>query len=183
MRAIIYRFMACGLLVGLIACCLSAQTSPKAKKPKAKAEPADLNPFGRPEGSIVDQSARYYVWYDDEQWHLRTTSKAGRNFNGTIRLKDARIKSWLPVGLKKDRQKQGDAFRVNDERNELKFKFITAQLSDGFDLTVDGEEGQIEFELLIDTQKNPRAIFVGRALGHPNSNPFTLPAMPKRTKE
>ena len=37
------------------------------------------------------------------------------------------------------------AFKFNDARNELKFTFRTANLSDGFDLAVVGEEGQIEF--------------------------------------
>jgi hypothetical protein len=62
----------------------------------------------------------------------------------------------------------------------LKFQFLTSKLSDGFDLEVDGEEGQIEFELLIDTQKNRNWIFVGRGLQHPDKIPFSLPAIPKK---
>jgi hypothetical protein len=181
------RFSLVVLVVSLaIPRLLSAQEgkAKEKKAPKTKAEPTVLDPFGRPEGSIVAQTARYYVWYDGESWHLRTTAKVGRNFHGTIRTKDARIKSCRSVGLKNDKQKKGatDAWRVNDARSELTFHFKTGQLSDGFDFVVEGEEGQLDFDLLIDDQKNPRAIFVGRGEQHPDKNPFSLGAMPKKGK-
>lgn len=155
----------------------------KAKK-TAKAKKAELetvNAYGRPDGSIVDQTARYYVWYDGDAWHLRTTAKGLRHFNGTIRVTEAKIKSCVPVGLKRDRQKKTmtDGWRISDDRSELKFSFRTATLSDGLDIVVDGD-GQIEFELLIDTQKNPRAVFLGKAGDHPSQNPFRLPVKVQR---
>jgi hypothetical protein len=161
---------------------LAEGTAAKAKKAaKPKAQPVALDPSGRPEGSIVDQTARYYVWHDGQGWHLRTTAKVGRNFNGAVRVKDAKIKTFKSVGLKRDNQgKAEDVWRVNDARTELKFQFKTGKLSDGIDLVLDGDAGQIEFELNIDKQKNPRAIFVGRGLQHPATNPFTLPSSPKK---
>lgn len=187
MKAAMFRCVLLALVIGGAASQLAGQepTAKAKKKPKDKAEPVALDPFDRPEGSIVDQTARYYVWFDKQGWHLRTTAKVGRNFHGTIKLKDAKVKSCLSVGLKNDKQKKTatDSWRVNDARDELKFAFKTGQLSDGFDLAVEGDEGQIEFELLIDSQKNPRAIFVGRALGHPDQNPFHLQAVPRRTKQ
>jgi hypothetical protein len=157
----------------------------KAKKSKIKAKSAEVetvDAFGRPEGSIVDQTARYYVWYDGEKWHLRTTAKQARNFNGTIRITDGAIKSSLPVGLKKDRQKKStsDAWRISDDRRELRFAFRTATLSDGLEIVVEGD-GQIEFDLLIDTQRNPRAVFLGKKGEHPSQNPFRLPIQVART--
>ena len=114
---------------------------------------------------------------------MRTTAKGGRNFHGTIRVKEAKIKSCVPIGLKDGKQRGvTDAVKFNEARTELKFAFKTGKMSDGFDLVVDGDEGQIEFELAIDNQKNPKWIFLGRALGHPAENPFSLPAMPKREK-
>jgi hypothetical protein len=172
-----------GLLLFIGADIIAQDKAAKAKKaPKAKAEPVVLDPYGRPEGSIVDQTARYYVWHDGQGWHMRTTAKGGRNFHGKIRTHDATIKSYKSVGLKNDKQKKTstDSWRVNDARNELTFQFLTAQLSDGLDLVVDGE-GEVEFELNIDKQKNPQAVFVGRGLQHPDTNPFRLPASPKRT--
>lgn len=159
----------------------------KAKKGPAKAKKVEksaietVDAYGRPEGSIVDQTARYYVWYDGAEWHLRTTAKGTRNFNGTIRVTDAKIKSCLPIGLKNDRQKKAtmDAWRLSDDRSEVKFLFRTSTLSDGLDIVVDGD-GQIEFELLIDTQKNPRTVFLGKEGEHPSQNPFRFPAKVQR---
>src|SRR5262245_5444078 len=174
------------MTVAILACTLThitaQDTDKNEKKKKAKAEPVGLDPFGRPEGQINDQPARYYVWFENKSWKLRTTAKVGRKFTGTIRLKDAKVKSCLSVGLKNDNQKKTstDAWQVNAARNELKFQFLTSKLADGFDLEVDGDEGQIEFELTIDNQKNPNWIFVGRGLQHPDKNPFSLPAIPKK---
>jgi hypothetical protein len=49
-------------------------------------------------------------------------------------------------------------------------------------LKVDGENGKLEFDLKIDSQNNPRAVFIGQGQQHPDTNPFTLPAVPSRTK-
>ena len=159
---------------------LAQQPAAKEKKEaKSKGEPVELDPFNRPEGDIVDQSGRYYIWYDTNGWHLRTMAMVGRHFHGTLRLKNAKIKSCLSVGLKKDKQKKDDNWQFNDARTELKFEFHTGKMSDGFDLVVDGE-GEIEFDLFIDKLKGPKNIFVGKGGQHPDKNPFTLPATPKR---
>ena len=169
----------------LISFAISAAQQPKSKATKTarpKSAAKKLDPWDRPEGSIVDQTARYYVWYDSQGWHIRSTAKGLRTFHGTVRVKDARIKSCVPVGLKDGRQKgMPDAWRVNDKRSELTFRFRTAAKSDGFDINVEGD-GQIEFDLAIDEQKKPQAIFVGGGKGHPDNVPFSLPATPQREK-
>lgn len=148
-----------------------------------KAPPRTLDPWDRPTGSIVDQTARYYVWYDKQGWHVRATAKGLRDFQGTLKVKDAKIRSCVPVGLKDGKQKGNpDAWRVNDARSELKFQFKTSNRSDGFDLVIEGDDGQIEFDLGIDSQKNAKAVFVGSGKRHPAQVPFTLPAMPMRAK-
>lgn len=185
MRADHRRFFLLAVaLTALVPCLLAQEPATKAKKKaKTKTQPVVLDPFDRPEGAIHDQTARYYLWYDKEGWHLRGTAKGARMFSGVIRLKDAKIKSCVPIGLTDGKQKgHVDAIKFNEARNELKFSFRTANLSDGFDLAVDGEEGQIEFELSIDAKKNPKAIFIGRGRQNPDANPVTLPAMPKRSK-
>jgi hypothetical protein len=48
---------------------------------------------------------------------------------------------------------------------------------------VQGDEGEIEFELRIDKESNPKTIFVGRALGHPEEGPLTLPAVPQKANK
>jgi hypothetical protein len=168
-----------GVLLFIGADIIAQEKAAKAKKaPKAKAEPVVLDPYGRPEGSIVDQTARYYVWHDGQGWHIRTTAKGGRNFHGAVRIHNATIKTYKSVGLK-EKQKKQDSWRVNDTRNELTFQFLTGNLSDGLDFVLEGD-GEVEFELKIGDQKNPQAVFVGRGLQHPDTNPFRLPAAPKR---
>ena len=185
MRTNQYRlFFLAVALAAFVPGLLAQEPAKKAKKKAApRAQPVEIDPFDRPEGAIHDQTARYYLWYDKEGWHLRATAKGARIFSGTIRLKDAKIKSAVPIGLTDGKQKGfTDKLKFNDARNELKFSFKTANLSDGFDLAVDGEEGQIEFELNIDAKKNPKAIFIGRDRKNPDANPVTLPAMPKRAE-
>jgi hypothetical protein len=150
------------------------------QRPKRPAGKKAIDPIGRPDGQIHDQTARFYVWFDRSGWHVRTTAKQVRRFHGTVRLTDARIKSCLAVGLK-ERQKAGsDAFRVNAARSELMFEFRTSTASDGFDLAVEGDEGEIEFELAIDEQKLPRSVFIGKSKEHPDKMPFRMPAEPQK---
>jgi hypothetical protein len=179
--------MAAVLLLALLTlAAVDGQEAKTKKTPKAKTAPVKLDPVGKTDDKIYDQTARYYIWYDreNESWHLRTTAKGVRNFHGKIRVKDAKIKSVLPVGLKENRKKgpPQDSWRFNDARTELTFQFKTAQFSDGFGLKLEGEEGEIEFDLQIDNQKNPRAIFVGKGEQHPDKNPFSLPVVPTSDK-
>ena len=126
-----------GSLVGLGL----ADEQPKVKKAAPKPKAVDIDPWHRPEGSIVNQSARFYVWYDKQGWHVRSTAKVGRAFAGVIRFKDAKVKSCVPIGLRDGKQRgAADTVKFNDERNNVKFSFRTGQLSDGIDLVVDGED-------------------------------------------
>ena len=174
---------ACGLILEVATAEQVAAQSPAKKKAASAAAAQSIDPFDRPEGSIVNQSARFYVWYDKQGWHVRSTAKVGRAFAGVIRLKDAKVKSCVPIGLRDGKQRGvADTVKFNDERSNVKFSFRTGQLSDGIDLVVDGEEGQIEFELTIDGKQNPKAIFIGSGKQHPTSSPFTFPAAPRREK-
>ena len=176
----------CGLLILIATPKQGAAQTPPAKKKAAAGgagEAQKIDPFDRPEGSIVNQSARFYVWYDKQGWHVRSTAKAGRAFAGVIRLKDAKVKSCVPIGLRDGKQKGvADMVKFNDDRSNVKFTFRTGQFSDGIDLVVDGDAGQIEFELTIDGKQNPKAIFIGSGKQHPTSSPFTFPAAPQRAK-
>jgi hypothetical protein len=164
---------------GVVGFAAAQQPPAKAKaKPKAKAQ--KLDPWNRPEGTIVDQTARYYVWYDATGWHIRCTAKGLRTFQGTVRAKGTQIKSCVPVGLSDGKQKgKPDVWRVNDKRSELTFRFRTAAKSDGFDIKVEGD-GSVEFELTIDGEQKPQTIFVGEKKRHPAESPFSQPAKPPK---
>ncbi len=121
------------------------------------------------------------MWYDASGWHIRTTAKGLRTFHGTVKVKDARIKSCVPVGLSDGKQKgKPDVWRVNEKRSELTYRFRTSARSDGFDIVLEGD-GQIEFELAIDGEQKPQAIFVGQKKRRPEKSPFSQPATPAKT--
>jgi hypothetical protein len=149
------------------------------KSGEKEAEPSPVNPWNRPEGSIVKKTARYYIWYDSNGWHLRACSIRLRNFHGTLRVTDGKVKSCVPVGLK-ERTKVKDAWAVNEDRSELKFAFSTSTASDGLDIRIEGDDAQLEFDLNIDQERAPKVIYLGRSEEHPAKNPFTLPAVPPK---
>jgi hypothetical protein len=158
-----------------------AQKKPAGSKAAKKStEPVD--PSGRPEGALAAKlgakSARYYVWQDKQGWHIRTTANGTRRFHGTVRVKDGTIASCIPVGLK-DRQKTQDAWRVEPKRKELAFDFKTSAAADGLDIQIEGADAELEFDLLIDNEKKPRAVFLGKGQQHPGELPFRFKAAPK----
>src|SRR5205823_3610875 len=91
-----------------------AQTTPEpTPKDEKAAEKSEEKPVletvdssNRPEGAINDQTARIYVWHDNEGWHVRTTAKNTRTFSGSIRVKEAKIMSCVGVGLKTDKNQR-----------------------------------------------------------------------------
>jgi hypothetical protein len=162
----------------------SAQKSadPKGAKNKKQSEP--LDPSGRPEGPLAAKlgvkGARYYVWYDKQGWHLRTTAGGTRRFHGTMRVTDGTIASCISVGLKGDGKKSQDAWRVEPKRKELAFDFRTSTHSDGLDIRIDGDDAELEFNLLIDGQPKPRAVFLGKKQHNPIAMPLKLKAVPEQ---
>ncbi len=57
------------LLAALPAVALGQQGAGKKAGGGKKVE---IDPWYRPEGSIVDKSRRYYLWYEGNVWHLRS---------------------------------------------------------------------------------------------------------------
>jgi hypothetical protein len=160
---------------------LAAEKQPAGKK-AGGGKKVEIDPWYRPEGSIVDKSRRYYVWYEGNVWHLRSCAQTLRNFHGTLRVTDGKVKSVIPVGLK-ERTRAKDAWTVNDDRTVLKFSFSTSTKSDGLDIQIDGDDAEVEFDLQIDKEQGPKLIFLGRNQQHPASNPFKLPAAPPKPKK
>jgi hypothetical protein len=163
----------------------AAQKKPadgKATKSKKQSEP--LDPTGRPEGPLAAKlgvkSARYFVWYDKQGWHLRTTAGGTRRFHGSMRVTDGTIASCISVGLKGDGKKSQDAWRVDPKRVELAFDFRTSTHSDGLDIRIDGDDAELELNLLIDGQPKPRAVFLGKKQQNPPELPLKLKAVPEK---
>ena len=157
--------------------------SPKTEKKAAK---GPLDPYGRPDVPLAAKfeggSARYFLWYDSQGWHVRTTAPRVRRFKGTISVDGGTIASAVPAGLK-EKQKLKDAYRVGADRKQLNFEFVTGSAADGFDFRIEGDEAELSFDLTIEGQSRPRAVFIGRDQGHPAKIPFTLPAKPEKVKK
>ncbi len=165
---------------------IAAQKKPAdGKSAKSKKQSGPLDPTGRPEGPLAAKlgvkSARYFVWYDKQGWHLHTTAGGTRRFHGTMKVTDGTIASCISVGLKGDGKKSQDAWRVEPQRKALEFDFRTSTASDGLDIRIDGDDAELEFNLLIDGQPKPRAVFLGKKQQNPPELPLKLKAVPAQT--
>jgi hypothetical protein len=143
---------------------------------KAAEEDAVLKPRGRPEGKDLDVPARYYVWTDDDGWHLRTAARRMTRFEGVIRLKQGSFEKLRAIGLE-SKGKSPDAWTVNKDRTEIKFDINTAGSFDGFDFTSKNPKDTIVgFELQVAGKSQPQKIFVGKGNAHPPEATFEFPA-------
>ena len=94
--------------------------SPPAKAKGAKA-PRVIDPFDRPEGSIVDQTARFYVWYDSKGWHLRATAKGQHPLAVVLSCIDSRTPAELIFDLG-----MGDIFSIRIAGNITSRKVLAS---------------------------------------------------------
>jgi hypothetical protein len=140
-----------------------------------------LDPRGRMEGSPTDKPARYYVWCDDDGWHLRSCSKVMNRFDGSVRVGSATIQKCRPIGLE-SRGKRPDKWGLDQSRREIRFDIHTARSFDGFDFSVNDPSAELEFELRINGKAMPKRIFIGRDGAHPAQENFRLPANPERKR-
>jgi hypothetical protein len=147
-----------------------SRTSPEPPRP--------LDPRGRMDDHPTDKPARYYLWHDNDGWHLRSCSRLVNTFDGKVGIEQGTFGKLRPIGL--DRGRAADQWELNKDRNELKFALKTAQSFDGFDFTIDGADAELRFELLINGKPMPARVFVGRDGEHPREAKFVFPANPEK---
>jgi hypothetical protein len=138
----------------------------------------DASPFGEPKGMAAGQSARYYVWCDDDAktWHIRTTTagKMGvRNFQGTVTAKGGPITSANTEKLEV-KGKVKDFWEIKDSGKTLTFELNTRRGLDGFDFVLGKGVTDIEFDFKIDGEAKGEKIFVGKQAKTYNSSHFAL---------
>lgn len=165
-----------------------AQTkSNKSRAKAASAEPEDfvidesLDPTGRPDvESLLGDNLRYYVWFHDREWHLRTTtSKYTRRFDGVISIKGGKFTKCRSIGNERKGRKN-DAWRLSPDRTKLEFSLVTKKKFDGFDFRISSRDAIVQFDLKVAKKERPKSIFIGRELQHPKHVKFALPADPGR---
>ena len=123
---------------------------------------------GKPDGFRPGSSRGYYIWHDQNGFHLVTTDRREHKFSGVIRT-DGNF-----IDVRSQRTEQDDFFRVSRDREKLTFKFDTDGETDGLKFRVDGGRF-VEFDLFVDGHRiNPREIHIGDDGWSPKDSNFRL---------
>jgi len=93
-------------------------------------------------------------------------------------VKNGTFASWHGAGLDKSKT-QNDVFRINNERTELSFSFITGRKADGVNFKVKGDDPILEFALNADGRTGPRIVKIGKEKSNPSGMPFRLRVPPE----
>lgn len=138
-----------------------------------------IDPSHRFSDDLTKFPARYYVWYDDEGWHLRsTTPKNVFKFEGKITVDGGTFGRMRTVGFER-RGRYADSATASPDRTSIEFTIFTSTAFDGFDFTVNGSDARVTFEeLKIGRRVYRNRIFVGEEGQHPKETTFSFPAEP-----
>jgi hypothetical protein len=156
------------LLTALAACaalaCLAAPVS-------AQSAPSGQTASATQGAPDIDQNSPtgYYIWHDDNGWHLRTHGPGARHdfdarlhTNGTFENVD-------PVRLE-----DGDRVDVVDGGQGLVVQFHTFDFTDGVNFTL-RDPDRLRFAARLDDHLiGTDRIFLGPDKHHPASNPFVV---------
>lgn len=142
-------------------------------------EGAPIDPHHRFSDDLTEHPARYFIWYDDEGWHLRsTTPKNVFKFEGKITVEGGTFGRMRTVGFEQ-RGRYADSANASPDRTTIEFTIFTSTAFDGFDFTVNGSDARVTFEELKIGQRVYRnRIFVGEQGQHPEETTFSFPARP-----
>jgi hypothetical protein len=111
----------------------------------------------------------YYVWHNDDGWHLRTHGPAAEHDFDAVLRTNGTFENVDPVRLE-----AGDRVDVLDGGHKLAIHFHTFDFTDGVNFTIrDGEK--LRLKLKLDDKRAPTdQIFLGVRGRHPKHNPFTI---------
>lgn len=171
-----------GFLVVGIAALVAAQEPAATNAPKLSVAKSGepLSAKGKPKtDSFTDKAARYFVWHDDEGWHLRSASNAGLvKFEGAIESSDGQFGKLRPIGLE-SKGKNPDVWQADAARKKIEFRIFTAGSFDGFDFSLPrNDSGTLTFTLKIGDKDRPARVFVGREMETPTELPLVLKSAP-----
>jgi hypothetical protein len=117
-------------------------------------------------GQPRTQGTGYYVWVDDDIWHVRWNGLGlGRDVSGLIST-DGQFSNFRRVEFE-----QGDQVAQNSRL--IAWQTTNTDRTDGIDFRTSGN--QLNFTLLVDGDSvNVGQIFIGANGGHPARNPFRV---------
>ena len=110
---------------------------------------------GAPEG--------YWIWQDRLGWHLRATSAAPHRFHGLVESPDGSVSQVKAVGTSRGLSPGQDA---------IAFDWESSGGEHGFDWAT--SDGCARFDLYIDDDPRPLAVFLGGAKETPARMPFAV---------
>lgn len=152
---------------------------------------------GKPDQFRLGATNGYYIWHDNNGFHILTTARGGEEhtYTGTIRtdgdifhlrgnklergdsLKEYNTdnRRWFDADSKPGRARfQQPGRDVDFGDNAVKFRFNTTGGSDGLDFRIKDAK-YVEFDLYIDGRKIGRKhIFIGDDGWHPSAGEFKL---------
>ncbi len=159
------------VLAACFTAAVSASSVAVAQKPNPNGQPADLQP-----GKVV----RYYVWYDEAGWHLRTTTvKRLQDFDGRIRVVGGTVENVIGAQLEGGQGERSDRWKVSDNKRNIAFRINTQGAMDGFDFTLSEDATDVEFTLKVNGEERADHIFIGKNSKNPPSANFSYRAKPR----
>ena len=185
MRPYVLMLLAAGLFMGglIVSAPTPTEAAQKKKKKKGDEPPGLIEPIetvGRPAKFEQGQEARYALWFDDGLWHLRVTS--GKNqrtvFEGRVDVKSGTL-AVLAFGLEKAaKADDADWVALLPKQKGCTFHLVTQGELDSLDFRPSDDADEIAFTLRINSDDNPKRIFVGPQGKHPERATLIFPARP-----
>ena len=126
------------------------------------------------------QPARVAVWFDDEVWHIRATSKKGAKvpFQGRVEADAGTIIYQGQALDKAQAPEDSDWVLPLPMKRGFVFQIVTQGAVDGFSFKASPEVTQVRFKFLTNGDDDAKRIFIGAAGRHPDKDAFVLPARP-----
>ncbi|HBS60667.1 MAG: hypothetical protein AAGU23_03685 [Bacillota bacterium] len=124
---------------------------------------------GRPYSLDPGGKYAYFIWHNDDGFHLRTTISLWRHhFSGMIKT-DGKFRD-----IEDDRMEDRDSIRVSASKHTLEFNFFTSRDLDGIDFEV-ADANWVRFDLYMDGRPiSSERIYLGRHGHNPPDNTFKI---------
>lgn len=141
----------------------------------------------RPDAFRAGQSRGYFIWRDQNGFHLWTTTRGQRHvFSGTITTDGDRFEV-KGQGLEtrsddayarlfnSNRRDKSDSVKLDHDRDTIRFRFDNSGGGvDGINFRVAGG-GKVKFDLYMDGNRiDPSEIYIGEEGWHPGRSAFTM---------
>lgn len=137
----------------------------------------------KPEGFQPGRSQGYFIWQDQNGFHLWTSTANGKHvFTGTITTDGSRfdvaknsLEADTPFGRMLRHNRPQDSVRVDNKRDKITFQFShSGRDADGITFRPIGGS-RVKFDLYMDGKRiDPSQIYIGGEGWRPGRSVFTL---------